>query len=193
MKKIVIFAMTALVAVSCASKKQASSTANAPVNKGDVEVFIPCSGSEFLSDKTTFRASGEGYSNSMTTAKDKALQVARARLATSIELTMKRVIDSYASSYESGVNEESKSKYQEISRTIVNRQLQGCVPICEKIMKTAEGAFRAYVAVELGGPEIIEAVSNSVKSDDKLRIDYEYEKFKEVFNAEMDKLASEKK
>ena len=57
--------------------------------------------------------------------------------------------------------------------------------------KTPEGAYRAYVAVELGGPELVSEISNSVKADDKLRIDYEYEKFKKTFEEEMQKLENQ--
>lgn len=191
MKKVMFMVLSALMMVGCASKKNAAKTTEfkTPSNKGDVEITMPCTGAEFQSDKKTFRATGEGFSNSMTIAKDKALQSARARLATSIEATIERVIDNYASSYESGMNEEAKSKYQEISRTIVKRKLQGTIPICEKMMKTPEGAFRSYVAIELGGPEVLREISNSISSDDKLRIDYEYEKFKKTFEEEMNKMS----
>lgn len=182
MKKILFFALVAIVAVGCKSKKNVT-----PVYSGDVEVIIPCTGKEYMTDKETFRASGMGYSNDMNIAKSKALQNARAELATSIESTVKRVTDNYASSYQMGEQEEAKGKFQDLSRTVVNKKLNGTVVICEKMMKTPEGAYRAYVAVELGGPEVVEAISNAVKDDDKLRIDYEYEKFKKVFEEEMSK------
>lgn len=185
MKRLMVAVLSALVMFSCASKKNATNNVS---NKGDVEITIPCTGTEFQSDKNTFRASGEGFSNSMTIAKDKALQTARARLATSIEATVERVIDNYASSYESGMNEEAKSKYQELSRTIVKRKLQGTIPVCEKMMKTPEGAFRSYVAIELGGPEVLREMNNSISNDEKLRIDYDYEKFKKTFEEEMNKM-----
>lgn len=188
MKKVSLFALIAIVAVGCSSKK---AVVTSPTNKSDVEVTIPCTGKEYQSDSKTFRASGEGFSNSMTIAKDKALQTARARLATSIEATVERVIDNYASSYEKGMNEEAKAKYQELSRTIVKKKLEGTIAICESMTKTPEGAYRAYVAVELGGPELVSEISNSVKADDKLRIDYEYEKFKKTFEEEMQKLENQ--
>lgn len=190
MKRIVCFCTAAILLafVSCSSQKKVAEQKSVPVGKGDVEVIIPCTGVGFYSDATTFRASGEGFSHSMTTAKNKALQTARERLATSIESTMQAVIDNYASSYETGMDEESKSKYQGLSRTIVNRTLQGVVPICEKVMQTPEGAYRAYVAVEMMGGKILEEYNNSVNKDDKLRIEYEYEKFKQTFDEEMRKL-----
>lgn len=184
MKKVLILCVIALAAVGCKSKKNQAQ----PINQNDVEVIVPCTGVGFYSDGNAFRASGEGFSNSMTTAKDKALQVARTRLATEIESTLKAVIDNYASSYEMGMDEESKSKYEGLSRTVVSRELRGVITICEKMMKTPEGAFRAYICIELVGDKMLEGINNSVKNDDKLRIDYEYEKFKKTFEEEMNKL-----
>ncbi len=183
MKKVLFIAAIIAMTASCASKK-----ATTEAFKGDVEVEIPCTGDDYRTDKDTFRASGMGYSTSMNIAKSKALLNARAELATSINSTMKRVLDNYASSYEMGEEEEAKTKFQDMARSIVNQQLQGTVVICEKMMKTQDGKYRAYVCVELGGPEVINKVNNSVSDEDKLRIDYEYEKFKKVFEDEMSKL-----
>lgn len=181
MKKVLFAVVIALVAVSCASKKEAAF-------KGDREVTVPCSGPEFQSTKDVFRASGMGYSNDMQIAKNKALMNARAELATSISNTMKRVVDNYASSYQMGQSEEAKSKFQDLARMVVKQELQGTIVICDKMMQTQEGQFRSYVTVELGGPEIANKIANAVKNDDKLRIDYEYEKFKKVFEEEMGKI-----
>lgn len=47
-----------------------------------------------------------------------------------------------------------------------------------------------YMAsLELAGEEIMNAMANRIKNDDKLRIDFEYEKFKKVFEEEMSKNA----
>ena len=181
-KKVLFLAMI-VVAASCGTKKAASEAF-----KGDEEVFIPCSGSEFRTDKKTFRATGMGYSTDMNIARSKALQNARGELASSINITVKRVIDNYASSYQMGEDEEGKSKFEDMTRSVVNQELQGSVIICEKIMKTKDKKYRAYVCLALDGPELVEKVNNSVSKEDKLRIDYEFEKFKEVFEEEMSKI-----
>lgn len=180
MKKVLFVAVIALLAVGCAKKTAA--------NPGDVEVSIPCNGPEFKSTKDAFRALGMGYSNDMQIARNKALLNARAELATSINSTMKRVADNYASSYQMGQDEEAKGKFQDLARTVVNQILQGTIVVCDKMMRTQEGQFRSYVVVELVGSDLVEKIANGVKNDDKLRIDYEYEKFKKVFEEEMSKM-----
>ena len=113
---------------------------------------------------------------------------ARTGLAEAIQTKVQAVTDNYSSSYQQGENEEAKSRYQSLARQVVSQELSGIRTICEKTMKTPDGKYRVYVSVELAGNEIMEAMANRIKSDDKLRIDFEYEKFKKVFEEEMSKL-----
>ena len=96
---------------------------------------------------------------------------ARAEIATAINAKVKSVTDSYVSSYQQGENDESKSRYQSLTRTVVEQE------------------YKVYVSLELAGEEIMNAMANRIKNDDKLRIDFEYEKFKKVFEEEMSKNA----
>lgn len=121
--------------------------------------------------------------------KKKAMTEARAEIATAINAKVKSVTDSYVSSYQQGENDESKSRYQSLTRTVVEQELSGTRVICEKTMKTPDGKYKVYVSLELAGEEIMNAMANRIKNDDKLRIDFEYEKFKKVFEEEMSKNA----
>ena len=58
-------------------------------------------------------------------------------------------------------------------------------------MKSPDGKYKVYVAIELAGNEIMNAMNNRIANDDKLKVDYEYEKFKKVFDEEMENLAKE--
>lgn len=153
----------------------------------DVAIDVPCSGPEFQTSKEYFRASTMALSTDMSIAKKKAMSDARAQLAAAINAKVKTVTDDYVSSYQQGEADESKRRFQELSRTTVEQELSGVRLICEKTMKTPEGKYKVYVAVELAGKEIMDAMANRVKADDKLRIDFEYEKFKKVFEEEMSK------
>ncbi len=182
MKKILVIALAGLCLVGCKSKK-----ATSEAYKGDVEVNVPCTGKEYQSDKKAFRAFGEGYSTDMTIARNKALTNARAELATQIGATIKRMTDNYASSYQQGIEEEAKSRFQDMVRNVVDQKLSGTIVVCDKLMRTQDNKFRAYVVVELNGDDLLEDIANKVSNDDKLRIDYEYEKFKKEFEKEMGK------
>ncbi len=182
MKKILICTIAVAMFVACGSKKSKEAY------KGDVTIEVPCDGPEYQSDKKAFRAWGEGYSTDMTIARNKALMTARAELATQISSTMKRVADNYASSYQMGMEEEAKSRFQDMTRMVVDQKLNGTRVICDVKTRTQDNKFRCYVVVELGTDDLATEIANKVSNDDKLRIDYEYEKFKDVFNQEMENL-----
>ena len=171
--------LTIAVMTSCGSSKPVTQTVQQPTVQQDVEINVPCSGPEFQTNKEYFRA----------IAKKKAMTEARAEIATAINAKVKSVTDSYVSSYQQGENDESKSRYQSLTRTVVEQELSGTRVICEKTMKTPDGKYKVYVSLELAGEEIMNAMANRIKNDDKLRIDFEYEKFKKVFEEEMSKNA----
>ena len=72
-------------------------------------------------------------------------------------------------------------------RTVVNQRLTGSHVICEKYRKNANGTFTCYVCVELASEDVLAALNSSISDDSKLRIDYDYEKFKKIFEEEMSK------
>ncbi|MFI3320213.1 MAG: hypothetical protein SNH01_05660 [Rikenellaceae bacterium] len=55
-------------------------------------------------------------------------------------------------------------------------------------MQNKEGQFRAYVCVEYNIEEGLKAIDAAMKADKELRMEYNYEKFKETFNKEMNSL-----
>ena len=112
-------------------------------------------------------------------------------MAAAIQTTVKTVTDNYTSSYEVGQQEEAKGRFQALTREVVNQTLNGVKVICQKMMKSPEGQYKAYVAIELGGIDVVKAMNNKISNDEKLRVDFEYEKFKKVFDEEMKNAAEQ--
>ncbi len=171
---------------SCGSSKEAVTGL-----EGDVEVIVPCSGPEFLTSAEYFRASAMGFSNSMEIASQKAMSSARAKLASAIEVAVKSVTDNYLSSYEENQKEEARGRFQSLSREVVSQKLTGVRVICQKTMRAPDGQYKCYVAIELAGNEISSAMQDRISDDSKLRTDFEYKKFEEIFNKEMEALANQ--
>ena len=84
--------------------------------------------------------------------------------------------------------EEVLERFESNARTVVNQSLSGTKTICEKVTKTTEGKFKYYVAIELSGDELVGKYNATLKKDENLKIDYNYEKFKETFDKEMEKM-----
>jgi len=152
--------------------------------KGEVELVLPCS--EFKSDRKTFRVYGVGESMDMNVAKKKAMSNAKADLAGMISTTMKVVGDNYVKSVEVNNVEEVLERFEENGRTVIDQELSGVVTVCDRVMKVAKtDKFKYYIAIELDGDKIVKNYYKSLSKNDKILVDYNYEKFKETFEKEM--------
>ncbi|WP_255498789.1 hypothetical protein [Dysgonomonas sp. ZJ709] len=174
-----------LMAYSCGGSKSAVGV------NGDIELILPCTGPEYNSDKEHFRSTMYSISTDMGTAKSKALNSARAELATSMNALVERTNDTYTSSYQSGEEEDVKIRINDLSRTIVKERLTNSRIICEKMMKTQDSKYRCYITVEVSSEDILNGMKNKLMNDEKLRTDFEYEKYKKIFDEEMGKLNNE--
>ena len=193
MKTRTISAMTFMVAISlgmilvmggCKSKKD---TVQAPeANAGEKLIEVYCSGPEYQSNDDVFRANNLGESADQATSKKKALANAKADLAGFIETTLKGTFDNYVKDSEMNNVSEVLEKYEGMSREVVNQKLNGIKVICEKQTVTKNNTYKTYVAIELSGEDIVKSMNERLSGDDKLFIDYNYEKFKETFDKEME-------
>ncbi len=175
-----ISCLTLLVAISGCKAKQT-------VPKGEEAIEIPCNGPEFFSKKGIIRASALGESQDQMMAKKKAQANSREQLAATLNVTIKSVVDNYYSSKAIDNVEQAKTRFEGLTRQVVDQQLSGVVTVCEKFTKTKQNTFKCYIAQELNGEEILKSIQSKISGDEKLRLDFEYEKFKNEFNKEMDK------
>ena len=70
---------------------------------------------------------------------------------------------------------------------MVNQTLTGIRTVCEKLVQTKAGTYKTYIAIELSASDLVTRYNESLSKDEKLRIDYDYEKFRELFEKEMQK------
>ena len=185
--------LTALMLVgglsACKSKKKQAEAEAAKPPGGETEIKVMCSGPEFFTDDKVFRANNLGESMDQATSKKKALANARADLASSIQTQIKGVIEKAACRCRARRCREVGERFEGLTREVLDQKLQGVKTICEKVMKVdATGNFKTYVAIELSAQDLLSAYNERLSKDDRLRIDYDYEKFKETFDKEMDKL-----
>ena len=164
------------------------STKNIPPPAGEKEVVVPCSGPDFFTTKEVFRANSVGESMDQVTSKKKAATNARNELAQAIQTTVKTVTDNYTNSREMNRKEELEQKFESLNREVVDQTLTGVRTICEKLVQTKEGNYKTYMAIELSADDLVKKYNERMSTDDKLKIDYDYQKFKETFDKEMEKM-----
>ncbi len=181
--------LTMIIIISgCKSKEKAASTKD----QGETLIEVYCSGPEYFSNAEYFRANQVGESVDQATAKKKAMSNARADLASAVQTTVKGVVDNYVNSRELNNVEEAEERFESLTREVIDQKLTGVKTICEKTTKTDEGKYKTYVALELSGDDLMNAMNERLSKDAKLKIDYDYEQFKKTFDSEMDKLGKEK-
>lgn len=178
------FAVIALAAALIAGCKKEK------LPTGETEVIVPCSGSEFFTSAQYFRANSIGESQDQVTSKKKALTNARNELAQSIQTTVKTVTDNYVNSREFNNKEELEERFESLNREVVDQTLAGVRTLCEKLVRTEQGAYKTYIAIELSAEELVAKYNERLSTDERLRIDYDYEKFKETFEQEMQRMAN---
>lgn len=182
----IAFVLTLIFLISsCGTKKTMPK-----VPKDEVVLNLPCTGSGFFSNASMFRATAIGESLDQMIAREKAFATARQLLATNIESTMKIVIDNYAKSNEFNNTQEVLEKFEKIARTVVKRKLKRVSQICEQATKSSStGNYKYYIAVETSVKEIESDLLNTLSQDQSLQVDYNYEKFKDTFEKEMNTLS----
>jgi hypothetical protein len=182
-------ALTAFVFAGTGCKKK-KDTVETPTPKGEVLVAEYCTGAQYNSDETAFRSSATGESMSRETAKKIARSNAEDRLARSIEATIKAVTDNYVNSTKFNNKEEVTETFNNLARTIVDQELRGAVIICEQLTRNTENNnYISYLAVELSAEGLVKAYNERLSQDERIKAEYNYEKFKETFEEEMRKLS----
>lgn len=183
-------AAAVLFSTACGKKKK---VVEQPKPKGEVLINEYCTGDQYMSTKEAFRATATGESMDRETAKKKARSNAMSELSKSISSTMKIVGDNYVNSTEFNNKEEVTETFQEMARTVVDQEVRGSVEICEKLTQREDGTFVSYVAIELSGQRLADAYKEGLSNNEKIKADFNYEKFKETFEKEMEKFEEENK
>ena len=191
MKTIKILAIPAialLLAAGCKSKKAVS----VAKQEGLIEITTPFDSKEYRSDEENFRSKQSGKSPDLATAKKIAYQNARAEMAANINATVKRVTDQYTNQRTVGNTQEFENKFEELSREVVNLEMSNVKELGQKTFQDpSDKAYIVWIALEANKKGVFDKMDQKISSDAKLKVDYDKQKFQQIFDAEMKKLAEE--
>jgi len=185
MKKVTLFILSlAAVATltSCGGSKE--------VTKGRQEISIPCA-DQGRSNAEFFRASSVGKSSDMAMSREKALVLTKQRLASLIGSKLKSVTERYAQDLDAGGASEFNQTFENMTRDVVNQQLQDISITCEKTFEAEGGGYETFIALEVSKDVIYNGIDKGISRDKKLEVMYDREKFREKFDAEMEKMDEE--
>ncbi|MBN2776617.1 MAG: hypothetical protein JXR36_03190 [Bacteroidales bacterium] len=159
-------------------------------DKDAKEIIIPCK-DEGRSDKNFFRADAQSTSQDMSLSREKALTMAKQRVAGLINTKIKSVTDRYVNETEVGANSDFEQKFENLTREVVNQTLVDIAIVCEKNFQEATGKYTTYIAIEISKDAMLNGINGGISKDQKLRVDYDKMKFEQIFNEEMEKIGNE--
>lgn len=187
---LLIPALAVLALTGCKSKKAVT----VEKQTGLIEVSTPFDSKEYRSDENTFRSKQSGKSPDQATAKKIAYQNARAEMAGNINATVKRVTDQYTNQRTVGNTQEFENKFEELSREVVNLEMSNVKEIGQKTFTDpSDKSWTVWIALEADKKSVFDKIDAKISSDAKLKLDYDKQKFQQIFDAEMKKLADEGK
>ncbi len=176
----VLFA--AMLFTQCRSKEATVKPA------GEVDVFDPCSGSEYFSDENYIRSNSMANSPNQQMSKRMARNAAFEEMAGFLNAAVSGVFDSYARQVGIDNITEYNERVENRILVAVDEQISGSRTICERQTRLDNGTFNTYIALELPISSLLDTIDQRIKQDDELRLEYNYENFKRTFDQEMERL-----
>ncbi|MCW3786551.1 hypothetical protein [Plebeiibacterium sediminum] len=180
-----------LGAYSCKSKEKIASEVKTNSEVGTILENMPCE-SAGKSDKKFFRAFSMATSSDLSLSKEKALLLAKQRLVTLIQSNTKSVTDRYVNERELTSASEFEQKFENLTREVADETISNIVVACEKSSVLPDKKYRSFVAIEVEKEELLNSMNDKISNNAKLQMDYDKQKYEEIFNQEMEKLAEEK-
>lgn len=189
-KLLLVPAVALLSLTACKSKKPVS----VAKQEGLIEVSTPFDSKEYRSDEDNFRSKQSGKSPDLATAKKIAYQNARAEMAGNINATVKRVTDQYTNQRTVGNTQDFENKFEELSREVVNLEMSNVKELGQKTFQDpSDKSYVVWIALEANKKSVFDKIDAKISSDDKLKLDYDKQKFQQIFDDEMKKMAAEGK
>ena len=198
MKNVLPYGMAGLVvaalATGCGSKAPQSSVSR-------TEVALPFA--DHRSDQEAFRGVGTGQSPDREFAMEQAKLDARTNIAQEVETGVKSAIERYREQYNSTddtVGSSYGTKLEQLTLNLVDQTLSNTRVEDQKVYELNDGDQRTYeanVAMTLRRDDVINALeraiddTNTMSDDTKVRIEYDRQKFRKVFEQEMEQLREE--
>jgi hypothetical protein len=198
MKRVVLLAAVAALAgvmISCGGSKKVTQAVSVTDARGmseklqeepEVEISSPCTGIDFYSTKELIRSTAVGESMDQQMAKRMARSAALEDLGTKIRVAVNALISDYYKSTKQDMTEDLKQRFEGGTDLVVKEHVSGYRTICEKFTRK-NGNYKCYMAIEIGSDELSKPVHKKLTDDNILRVDYDYEKFREKFNEAISK------
>lgn len=187
MKKLTIIAMTALICMSCASKKAAAPAAQNP-GYSRVKIEVPCK--EFGFDNAEyFRGTGTATASNQQNARRAALQNAKAMVREKLGGFVSGLSTDYSRNF---AGEAQAAKVQSAIEgefaTLVEKELNDAEQTCEDGYVLSDGLFEYWIAIQIPKQKLIEDLTSKLSSNEEMEIEFNRDQFRKYAEEKMAKM-----
>ncbi|MEM9299656.1 MAG: LPP20 family lipoprotein [Bacteroidota bacterium] len=144
---------------------------------------------KYYSDKKYYRSTGQGKALDLTVAKRIAETNARQAIASQIEVKVKSVGEQFLQNREISNKLETTSKYEDITRTVINETLTQVKIIGQESyqnQKGSNGEYIHYVAMEMPTTAVADNLTKKISTDESLKQDFDLQKFRKIYEQELE-------
>jgi len=157
------------------------------------ELDEPFAGKKYYSDKNYFRAVGDAISENSGFSEEKAVLIAKQKLASNIESILKSVTDRYVRDIEVGKRSNFEQSVENETREVVKLKMQDVAQVDKKKYLQKDGQYHCYTALEVNKDVVFNGFNDRISKSSKIQIDYDKEKFRKIYDEEMKKLEDEQR
>lgn len=173
---------------SCKSTKSTSSVSGT----AETEVILPFSSAEYQSSGNFLRARASSKSKyDLESAVSEADLLAKGKIASDLEVLVKRVSKSYTNKLQINDKEEFSRNTEDRLVSVTKKNLSNVKTIGEKSIKDKTGAITYWIVKEINLTPIINEAAISISNDERIKQKYNEAEFKKTFDEEILKYENE--
>lgn len=135
----------------------------------------PCTGSQYVTDAQFFRATASAVSSDVTASKKKATGNARTSLTNQIATK-----GDAAAKTQSKIAGTDMPQLVELIQIAIRQEAMNMKVVCEN-SDQANGKYNTSIVVELTKAKVLSSIIEQVKSEAKIKANFEEEKFRQAF------------
>lgn len=185
MRTRVLFIGLALVAITLTGCKSSKQTMT---DMGNKEIELPCSGFD-RDTKEYFTGMGVGENVNMQNSRTAAFNAAKNMVLLKIGGMAKGLTTAYNKSMSGSAPQDDVSRIVEGEiATVVERMLNDAEQTCEKLYQTPSGTYQSHIAIRISKEEIAKDVADKLSENEKLRMEYDRERFRKFAKEYMEGL-----
>ena len=166
------FALVTMAFAGCGSSKQSIS------DMGNKEIELPCAGFD-RDSKDYFTGMGIGENVNMQNARSAAFDAAKGMLLRKVGGMAKGFSTSYSKTMSGNAAQDDVQRIVEGEiATVVERMMNDVEQTCEKMYQTPAGTYQSHIAIRISKEELAQKTATALSENDKLRMEYDRERFR---------------